>query len=99
MAGVIVSRQDLDARLHDVAIAVRNTLDNGSMAAHLSGWLANTTQEVLEAAPYSYTADEAYAVKLFGDDLRLLMSAWTGTAVAALSPAPAAIAAEFTGLD
>jgi hypothetical protein len=114
-AGRDVTRQLLDQQLANVASGLRELLSPDSDAGRLARWLAQTTQETLQAPipadttvgpdGYGYTAEEAYSAKLFGQGVIQLIDAAHGAAMPALDPPligtadVPGLAEKFTGVD
>jgi len=64
MAGQDVGRADVDGMIYNLSLAIRDLM---TRAERLELWNSQTSQAVLEAAPYNYSADEAYAIKALLD--------------------------------
>lgn len=96
-----VDRQTLDTSLANVAAGLGEYLSDVSAVTRLAGTLAGITQATLEAAPpdgFGYTTDQAYSIKLFGDQLAELLAGWEGAAFPAHDPSMAEHALGFVGL-
>ena len=57
--GVQINRNQLDSAMAQLAL---QTLAYFRVVEDLASWAANITQAELEAVPYGYTADEAFAI-------------------------------------
>jgi hypothetical protein len=97
-----ITRDLLDQQLANVAAGFREYLSDVSPAAKLAEALASIPAATLTApAPdgFGYTADEAYAIGLFGQMLAAGYAWWHGQAAPAQpSPTPAEHSAKFVPL-
>lgn len=72
MAGFSVDRPTLDSNIGNAIVGLRNAFDK---VVHINQFLVNNPVpaapgvDPLTAAPYSYTADEAYAIRLVFQNL------------------------------
>jgi hypothetical protein len=97
-----ITRELLDQQLANVAAGFREYLSDVSPAARLAEALAGISAETLTAPEpegFGYTADQAYAIGLFGNMLAAGYGWWHGQAAAAQpSPTPAEHSAKFVPL-
>jgi hypothetical protein len=91
MAGIVVDRTSMDNKIATAVLALRGASDQCS---HVQNFLVNNpvvnSVDPLTAAPFNYTADEAYAIRLVFQNFA---ADYTNQA------ANFAIASKFTGLE
>lgn len=93
--GTPVTRQDIDETMTQLALTAREFF---ARVENAKKWSARTPQATLEAAPYSYSTDEAYLVKAVIDYLDAYRLQFAGGAPPSGAHDLMTDLAQFTGL-
>jgi hypothetical protein len=98
MAGQIVNRQTLDEALSQMAFTLREL---ARRSEDVCGWIDRVSQEALQADPFNYTEDEAFAIKVAAQKVDGLRSTYAAPDTTQ-TPTGASIKellANFTGIS